>query len=79
MHGGSSQAQSAIVPLIVGEAALALRLSADLQREGYLAVAIRPPTVPPGQARLRFAFSAAHSEADVDRVASLVADMSARA
>ena len=76
---GLPEATSAIVPLIVGEAERALRLSAALEREGYLAVAIRPPTVPPGQARLRFAFSAAHDEADVDRLAGLVAEMKAPA
>ena len=65
-------AESAIVPLIVGEADRALRLSAALEADGFLVVAIRPPTVPPGAARLRFAFSAAHAEADVDRLAASV-------
>lgn len=77
LGAGLPEAESAIVPLIVGEAERALRLSAALEAEGYLAVAIRPPTVPPGQARLRFAFSAAHGEADVDRLAALVAEMRA--
>ena len=58
--------------LIVGDADRALRLSAALEVEGFLVVAIRPPTVPPGGARLRFAFSAAHAEADVDRLAASV-------
>ena len=57
---------SAIVPLIVGEAERALTLSAALEYAGYLVVAIRPPTVPAGTARLRFIFSAAHTEAQVD-------------
>jgi len=69
---GLPPAESAIVPLIVGEADRALRLSAALEADGFLVVAIRPPTVPPGAARLRFAFSAAHAEADVDRLAASV-------
>jgi 8-amino-7-oxononanoate synthase len=69
---GLPPAQSAVVPLIVGEAAPALKLSAMLESEGFLVVAIRPPTVPIGRARLRFAFSAAHSEEDVDRLAEAV-------
>jgi 8-amino-7-oxononanoate synthase len=59
-------AQSAIVPIPVGDAARALALSAALAERGLLVVAIRPPTVPAGTARLRVAFSAAHNEADVD-------------
>ena len=66
-------AESSIVPLIVGDAERALRLSAELEADGFLVVAIRPPTVPPGRARLRFTFSAAHAEADVDRLAVSVA------
>jgi 8-amino-7-oxononanoate synthase len=37
-----------------------------------LVVAIRPPTVPEGTARLRFAFTAGHSDADIDRLAEAV-------
>ena len=59
-------AHSAIVPLVIGPAEETLRLSAALEDRGFLVVAIRPPTVPQGGARLRFAFSAAHSEAQVD-------------
>ena len=64
--------ESSIVPLIVGEAERALALSTALEADGFLVVAIRPPTVPPGGARLRFSFSAAHAEADVDRLAQAV-------
>jgi 8-amino-7-oxononanoate synthase len=66
-------AESPIVPIIVGDAERALRLSAILEGEGLLVVAIRPPTVPMGQARLRFAFSADHSDEDVDRLIEAVA------
>jgi 8-amino-7-oxononanoate synthase len=57
-----------IQPLMVGEAAAALRLSEALRTRGILISAIRPPTVPPGSARLRITFSAAHSEVQVDRL-----------
>ncbi len=57
-----------IQPLLVGEAAKALALSRALQDRGILVSAIRPPTVPKGTARLRLTFSAAHSEAHVDRL-----------
>jgi len=57
-----------IQPLIVGEASAALRLSEALRARGILISAIRPPTVPSGSARLRITFSAAHSEAQVDRL-----------
>jgi len=57
-----------IQPLIVGEAAAALHLGEALRTRGILIGAIRPPTVPPGSARLRITFSAAHSEAQVDRL-----------
>jgi 8-amino-7-oxononanoate synthase len=61
--------QSAIVPMIVGTAERALALSEALERAGFLIVAIRPPTVPAGTSRLRFTFSAAHAEAQVDALA----------
>jgi len=57
-----------IQPVIVGAAEAALRWSAALRDAGILITAIRPPTVPEGTARLRITFSAAHSEAQVDRL-----------
>jgi 8-amino-7-oxononanoate synthase len=69
---GLPEAESAVVPIVLGEAERALAAAADLEAQGLLAVAIRPPTVPAGTARLRLAFSAAHTEAQVDRLAEAV-------
>jgi 8-amino-7-oxononanoate synthase len=66
------EAQSAIVPVIVGDTEGALTASELLRDEGFLVVAIRPPTVPAGTARLRFAFTAQHPEADIERLADIV-------
>lgn len=68
---GASTTQ--IVPLAVGEADRALALAARLEAAGILAVAIRPPTVPPGTARLRLALSCVHGEADIDRLLEVLA------
>ncbi|MEE7477847.1 aminotransferase class I/II-fold pyridoxal phosphate-dependent enzyme [Methylobacterium hispanicum] len=75
---GLPEAESAVVPVLVGGAEAALALSRALEAEGFLVVAIRPPTVPPGTARLRVAFSAAHDEAQVDALAERVAALSGR-
>jgi 8-amino-7-oxononanoate synthase len=69
---GRPPAESPIVPVIVGEADRALAASAMLRDHGYLVVPIRPPSVPPGTARLRFAFSASHQPGDIDRAAALL-------
>ena len=69
---GLPAAQSAIVPVVIGEAAAALAASQLLEAEGFLAVAIRPPTVPEGTARLRLSFSAAHPDAEIARLAEIV-------
>ncbi len=47
-----------ILPLLVGDDQRALELQQRLEQAGLLAVAIRPPTVPPGQARLRLVLRA---------------------
>lgn len=59
---------TAIQPLLVGETADALAMSAALREQGILAVAIRPPTVPAGTARLRITLTATHTEAQLDRL-----------
>jgi 8-amino-7-oxononanoate synthase len=71
-RAGLPEAQSAIVPVVVGDAKTALAASEFLANEGYLVVAIRPPTVPEGTARLRLSFSPAHPDAEIERLADLV-------
>jgi 8-amino-7-oxononanoate synthase len=56
---------TAIQPLVIGENEAALHVAADLQNEGIWVPAIRPPTVPPGTARLRISLSAAHNKNEV--------------
>ena len=65
-------AQSPIVPIVLGEALTALEASRLLEEEGFLAMAIRPPTVPAGTARLRLAFSALHPDEEIARLAEIV-------
>ena len=62
--GGESQ----IVPVVVGESALAVSLSKTLAGRGFLALPVRPPTVPEGSARLRFSLTAAHTDPQVAAV-----------
>jgi 8-amino-7-oxononanoate synthase len=69
---GLPEAQSSIVPIVIGGADAALAASRLLEDEGFLAVAIRPPTVPEGTARLRLAFTAAHPDAKIAHLADLV-------
>ena len=58
-----------IQPVLIGEAAAALAVQEELRAAGFLAVAIRPPTVPPGTARLRVTLTAVHSAAQVEELA----------
>ena len=69
---GAPPAESQIVPLILGEEARALAAQSALEEAGFLVVAIRPPTVPAGSARLRLSFSAAHRPDDVARLADAI-------
>jgi 8-amino-7-oxononanoate synthase len=64
-----------IIPLVVGEASAAVRLSARLQERGFLVPAIRPPSVPKGTARLRISLTAGHGEEDVERLLAALADL----
>ncbi len=57
-----------IIPAIIGDSGQTMALASALEREGMLASAIRPPTVPPNTSRLRIALSALHVRDDLDRL-----------
>ena len=63
---------SPIVPVPIGEPGRALALAARLEAAGILAIAIRPPTVPPGTARLRLSLSLAHAPEDLAAAADAI-------
>lgn len=65
---GTAGSTSQIVPAILGNAERALVASEALERHGVLGTAIRPPTVPQGSSRIRFALSAVHDGAAMDRL-----------
>jgi 8-amino-7-oxononanoate synthase len=69
---GLAEAQSPIVPVILGETTRALEAARMLERAGFLAVAIRPPSVPEGTARLRLTFTALHPDDAILKLAGLV-------
>ncbi len=73
-RAGLAEAQSPIVPVVIGDEETTLVASRFLEDEGYLVVAIRPPTVPVGTARLRLTFTAQHPDEDVARLADIVRD-----
>ncbi|MFT3906736.1 MAG: 8-amino-7-oxononanoate synthase [Steroidobacteraceae bacterium] len=64
-----------IQPLLLGDSAAALALSQQLAERGFWVSAIRPPTVPANSARLRITLSAAHSEAQVDALCNVLAEL----
>ena len=62
--------RTAIQPVLIGSDADAVAASLALREAGLWVPAIRPPTVPPGTARLRVSLSAAHTETDVAQLAA---------
>ena len=71
---GLPPAESPIVPILLGDSARTMAAQKTLEDAGYLVIGIRPPTVPEGTARLRLTFTALHADADIDRLADLIAD-----
>ena len=65
---GAGQPVTPIQPVLLGTSEAALRAQRELLEAGFCVVAIRPPTVPQGSARLRVTLSAAHTEAQVDEL-----------
>jgi 8-amino-7-oxononanoate synthase len=63
---------SAILPVVIGEDAAALYASQRLEELGFAVPAIRPPTVPPGSARLRISCTALHTPEHIAALAEAV-------
>jgi 8-amino-7-oxononanoate synthase len=67
-----------IQPVLVGSAAAALAVQRQLEEAGLCVMAIRPPTVPVGSARLRVTLSAAHTPAQLEQLVGHLARACAR-
>lgn len=63
---------SQIVPVIVGENSRALEFAKNIQEKGFWVLPIRPPTVPQGEARLRFSITFDHDKKALSELASLL-------
>lgn len=67
--------ETPIFPIIVGDNGRALSLAYELELRGIIITAIRPPTVPVGESRLRMTVTAAHSQEQLDYVANTLRDL----
>lgn len=75
---GTGESRSPIIPVIIGDNGMTMRIAAALRERGIRVGAIRPPTVPEGTARLRFSVTLAHAEDDL-RFAADALQQAARA
>ena len=71
-EGVEADSPTAIIPIIIGDEATALKVADELLQQGVLAPAIRYPTVAKGTARLRIALMATHTEAELTHTAKLI-------
>ena len=67
--------ETPIFPIVVGENDRALTLARELEERGIIITAIRPPTVPVGESRLRMTVTAAHSKEQLDYVAKTLHEL----
>ena len=74
-HWQLGDSRTAVQALVIGANDEALAVMEGLRARGLWVPAIRPPTVPEGTARLRIALSAAHTEADVQRLLQALAEL----
>lgn len=63
---------SHIIPLIVGASENAIMKAEELQRKGFYALPVRPPTVPEGTSRIRFSLTADITENEIDKLIDLI-------
>ena len=73
-RGWDARGVCQVVPVVVGESARALDLSGALAARGFRVMAVRPPTVPEGAARLRFSLCTAHTDAQLQAVLEALGD-----
>jgi 7-keto-8-aminopelargonate synthetase-like enzyme len=66
---------SPIIPVILGESSAALRASEFLKQRGIFVPAIRPPTVPPGSARLRISLMATHEDGQIAQLLAALREL----
>ena len=66
---------SHIIPLILGDEQKVLNFSQDLWDRGIAAIAIRPPTVPKGTARIRFSISSTHEQPDLKKALKAIQEL----
>src|SRR5439155_17861786 len=65
--------QHPIIPVMIGDAALAVRMADRLLEEGIYVIGFSFPVVPQGQARIRLQASAAHTDEQIDRTVAAFA------
>lgn len=73
-EGVEAYSPTAIIPIIIGAEATALKVADELLAQGVLAPAIRYPTVAQGTARLRIALMATHTEEELAKTAKLIGE-----
>jgi len=71
----TGRSSSQIIPVILGPAARATAAAAGLLERGLLVPAIRPPTVKAGQCRLRISLTSAHTDEQIERLATSLAEV----
>ena len=72
-EGVKAQSPTAIIPIIIGDEATALKVAEELLEQGILVPAIRYPTVAKSTARLRVALMSSHTEEELAHTAKLIA------
>jgi 8-amino-7-oxononanoate synthase len=68
MGWDTGKSDTQIVPVVVGNEDDTMSLSAHLEKNGVMATGIRPPTVAPGQSRIRLTLTALHTRRHVDQL-----------
>jgi len=68
----TGQSSTQIIPLIIGKASDALAVSSRLEENGILITAIRPPSVPEGESRVRISLSALHTRSHIDQLVDVL-------